>query len=440
MQPDLFTCSDDKITWPVVRDFVTSAIASRLQAESRVVEFKKERSGQAVVRAVAGMANADGGVVFVGVDETDDYPFVGIQRSEVDPIAQQLRALVPGASIEVVPVAIEESGERLVLVVRVDADTSERPVVMEGRVHLRAPGETIGASRSEIRELFRAPEGGADPSQPIAMIDLDRGTFWDDAHRFCVEARVHLVYVLPRHLSSRRSLGSATIDAVAETLDAGPMTDQLLRGPASETSTPMSRWRRSASAALRFGFESQLGDSGGPFQPPSAAAVRLQKSNRMLDIVVCVGIEHQVNSPWPTEPADIRELMLMAATSAAAVGRSAAGSLAAAGPCRPELIEAWLGGEPGLVSLNIPRTWRVDGDAELADSWRFAQRSLVADEPSDLLRCVDDWLTEYFLDRGLSHFENALRAMALPQWFHAHGAVGEGRRFSDESPSDLRER
>jgi hypothetical protein len=137
-----------------VSEFVRDALATRLQAESLVVEFKSKRSGRSVADAVAAMANTDGGIVFVGVDEDEDdhaEPLCGITAGEIDAVIQQLRALLPTTMPEVIPVALPGASERAVLLLRVDADQVDTPVVLRSYLILVRSGSRTISNRCHCR-------------------------------------------------------------------------------------------------------------------------------------------------------------------------------------------------------------------------------------------------------------------------------------------------
>ncbi len=93
---DVFRAPASEIDLAGVREFVVAAEASDALTESRVLELKGKIDGRNVVKAIAGMANADGGVVLVGVREDvhGDARLVGITKGAVGALVGQLRTLL----------------------------------------------------------------------------------------------------------------------------------------------------------------------------------------------------------------------------------------------------------------------------------------------------------------------------------------------------------
>lgn len=58
---------------------------------------------------------------------------MGVPRSEHEPLASSLHAVIPEAMPEIIPVDMPD-GRRLILVLRVDADEIPHPVMVSGKV------------------------------------------------------------------------------------------------------------------------------------------------------------------------------------------------------------------------------------------------------------------------------------------------------------------
>jgi predicted HTH transcriptional regulator len=172
--PDLYDMPPDAIDYDTVRRFVLDAEAANLLTETLTFEMKEKRSNQNVVEAVAALSNTDGGLVLVGVKEDahGEDRLVGVRRAEHDAIVSRLRSLIPAALPEVIPVAVPD-GDRLILVLRVDADAVLHPVVVAGKVLYRVPGARVPADRQRILELIardRVSGAAADIASPSYSI------------------------------------------------------------------------------------------------------------------------------------------------------------------------------------------------------------------------------------------------------------------------------
>ena len=86
-------------------------------------------------------------------------------------MASNLHALIPEAMPEIIAVAIP-GGDRLVLVLRVDADAVPHPVTVSGKVLFRIPGHSVPADRRRILDL--AARDQAAPGTEHAKMNVDR--------------------------------------------------------------------------------------------------------------------------------------------------------------------------------------------------------------------------------------------------------------------------
>lgn len=156
----LFTAPEEVVDGEMLRAFLDDQREANLVAESMTLELKVARHGDNVVKAIAGLANADGGIVLVGVpdDVPDLHDLPGVDVREVVQLADQCRALLsPPVQPELIPVALP-GRERVVIVVRVSPLVSEGPVVKNGTVFVRAPGQTVPATRDQIVALVHRSE------------------------------------------------------------------------------------------------------------------------------------------------------------------------------------------------------------------------------------------------------------------------------------------
>ncbi len=150
----IFTADRDAITRDTVAAFLQQQAAERLFLEGTTVEFKRERSGHNVVEAVCALANTEGGIVFVGIDETRPDRMPGVHREEHDKLVRQCMALLEPRYAPDITVVAGEDADCVVLVVRVlPEDVPPPPVLCAGRAYLRAPGQTVRANRDQLMAL-----------------------------------------------------------------------------------------------------------------------------------------------------------------------------------------------------------------------------------------------------------------------------------------------
>lgn len=169
----LYTAPEEDIDADLLRSFIDEQRESRLLTESMTLELKRRRQGDNVVRAIAGLANTDGGIVLVGVDEDnptfDNSP--GVPATEVVAIADSCRnVLSPLVQPSIVPVRLADR-ELVVVVVRVDADPTIAPVCKSGTVFVRAPGQTVPATREQILALATRPSNVGLPQQSVPALN-----------------------------------------------------------------------------------------------------------------------------------------------------------------------------------------------------------------------------------------------------------------------------
>lgn len=156
------------IDYEVVRAFVVDAEEASLFSESLTLEAKERLHGSNVAEAVAALGNTDGGIILVGVkdrDATGEDRIVGVPKSGYDSVARSLYSYIPEAMPEIIPVAIPGS-DQLVLVLRVDADAVPHPVVVNGKVLYRIPGNSVPADRRRVLDLAARDHAAPGPSRP----------------------------------------------------------------------------------------------------------------------------------------------------------------------------------------------------------------------------------------------------------------------------------
>ena len=359
-----------------MRGFVVDAIAARLQAESLVVEFKQKAEGSNVVEAVAALANSNGGLIFVGVAEGEVDPFVGITAKQVDSIVQQLRSLLPDAMPEVVPVALADKSGRALLVLRVDADAVEHPVVLNGKVWVRVPGHSVGARREEILSLFnRAATNPLSGSYAGMPVEVTRLNMWDDSAPVSAEVRVHATFRLPRSIAGREWLGTPAIRAAEDALEAGPVPWKLLSAHLREQEFHASGWQKVEVAAVRARFRSEANPSVHRGRPRMIGSTLLSLAGRTLDVVVSTAIAQREDghSELLGDARSLRELLLGGAVSAVVVGRACAEAMDAPKPLAPPMLSAWIGGDPGLQSIKLDQDWVAATKTSSRTEWRFTK-------------------------------------------------------------------
>jgi len=418
---DLFTCPVDQVDIDAVRDFVATAIAERLQAESLMLEFKRQNDGNNVIYAVAAMANTDGGLVIVGVDENADDPIVGIDAARHDSIVRSLRALVPDAMPEVIPAAVPDT-DILVMVLRVVADAAIHPVVVEGRVMKRVPGQSVGARRDEIVALCGRPTSPTPMAMAGSRSGLPDMTLWEDSPDSTAESsaeiRSRAAIVLPERLRTRGYLGSAAIGAAAETLAESPLPG-LVIGEQTSPSSPLKpvSWECTEFSSLRADFASQRSTAGVPWRPQLSAVGRVALRERLLDLTLSVIPASRDKDRPIVNVAELHDVLLASLHTSIAAGQAAAAAIGADRPMQPPIVDAAVRNVlgTGRLSLGTLET-RLTRQAPPQGWWLLPGRPAEATDILGLDALVKDWLHVPLFEFGMLDFEETLKQLPLPRW------------------------
>jgi predicted HTH transcriptional regulator len=155
----LYDVPASDVTYELIEGFVNDALEANLLTESMTLELKRRRSGTNVAEAVAALANSDGGIVLVGVDEKGSdirERLVGVPPDEHDRLVGHLQILLDPLP-EVIPVAITDK-DALIIVLRVRAEDYLHPVLVGGKIVYRVPGATVPADRQRVVDLLRRNE------------------------------------------------------------------------------------------------------------------------------------------------------------------------------------------------------------------------------------------------------------------------------------------
>lgn len=148
--------------------------------ENFTVEYKRNADG--LPEAVAAMANTHGGLVLVGIEPHPEFKnrpgaVVGVPPQEKERQVNRIAGLLDPAwwCPEVVPVPTGD-GDKVILVVRIDAASAPRPVFHNGTVHVRIDGRNQRADRRLVRALF-------DEQGPFPLPSYQAPMRWPDQYK-----------------------------------------------------------------------------------------------------------------------------------------------------------------------------------------------------------------------------------------------------------------
>lgn len=140
----------------ITRESLLAFLAEQIP-ESINLEYKAALTPR-IVDSVAAMSNTHGGLILIGVGEHGGVPDVdpaGVELSDQSAIVNRCwTSLDPPFAPEVIPVLVDESAERYVLVIRVDRTRIDRPVLHDGRAKIRLHGRNATAGRQQLAALF----------------------------------------------------------------------------------------------------------------------------------------------------------------------------------------------------------------------------------------------------------------------------------------------
>jgi hypothetical protein len=231
----LLACAQADVTIERIASLVAST-----GTETLTVDFK-EKADTRIAECVASMANAYGGLVLVGITDTD-RKIVGVKTETLAHVADTLTTrLDPGdwlPEMFEVPITHDEPS-KYVLVIRIRPESAPRPVMVQRAkqhggdgifwIPVRRPGGTRQATRAEMAALFadqpavRSGQGGSwdvdapqIPSGPDGMPDQGIDMILKSG-----------LIVAPGPACPGRPLSEAAIANLAAVLDKSPLADTL---------------------------------------------------------------------------------------------------------------------------------------------------------------------------------------------------------------------
>ena len=195
--------------------------------ESLTLEYKADFS-KGVAESIAAFANSYGGIILVGVLDTPGPDrIVGVREDAIVQIVNSCRSRLepPTWQPEVIPVSIPGSDGLFVLVVRVDAATAPKPVLIEGHAPIRLQGRNAKADRPHLASLFatsNAPSLLTRPFGRVANIPTDGdGTPQAD---YIIQTELD---VPVEGAAAWRSISERTADAFIDAMNASKLAQTL---------------------------------------------------------------------------------------------------------------------------------------------------------------------------------------------------------------------
>jgi hypothetical protein len=400
---DLYAAPSSKVDYERVRAFVAGAEDASLFSESLTLEVKEKLHKSNVAEAVAALSNTDGGIVLVGVKDKDAMGadrIVGVPKSEHDSVASSLHSLIPEAIPEIITVAIP-GGDRLILVLRVDADAVPHPVMVSGKVLIRIPGHSVPADRRRVLDL--AARDHASPGTEHARINVERRpwqpkdiTLWpDDTDGKEARLRSGVLRItggldLPRRALDRPWLGLAARQATLDALNNSPLR--------SSPNWLLTSWDTVEARATDLRLLAKEVPQG-TYRVQGGAYLHL--ADRRLSMLVgfrwtdgagfgdAIAMEHFYHA--------VLGAMITVASTCAHVARAAG----VAEPSNPLPWEGWLQPDNDLAVTDVVSFGglRPDNGDEHRTA-HFPSARAAGTSADDLDALARDWLTYWLLDMG----------------------------------------
>jgi hypothetical protein len=422
----LYSGPANGIDFGLVRQFVLDAEVADLFSESVTFEAKERRNGNNVAEAVAALSNTDGGIVLVGVKDkgaVGEARLVGVPPREHDQLVSHLHNLIPTAMPKVHPVRIPDT-DRLLIVLRVDADAVAHPVLVAGRVLYRVPGQTVPADRQRVLDLVARDTvyntktgdlGGlnvpASPWDPINMALFPESTSNDLSNVDYGTLRVTGGLVLPHRIIDRPWLDSRARQAAVDVLNSSPWRS----GPYWHLQT----WEIREARATTVDLYAKSAAISGPTYVAVETGAHLNLAGRSLSLLVALRWS-RVRDGTLSVPLEVFYWALLGSlVTIASTCRHVASALDAAEPSDLLPWEGWLQSSTNraLDVVDIGKFVRDNRDKPAGGSFPAARTNTA--QLADLDQLARNWLTYWLLEIGTRNFETWLGGLQMPDWLRS---------------------
>jgi hypothetical protein len=409
------------IDFDLVRQFVVDAEAANMFTESLTFEAKERRHDNNVAEAVAALSNTDGGIVLVGVKDkgaTGEARIVGVPPKDHDSLVANLQNLMPTAMPEIIPVRMPNS-DRLVIVLRADADAVLHPVLAAGKALYRVPGHSVPADRQRLLDLIaRDAATGSAPATPPTRMTVPTYA-WQPMHIdpwppinhsrqpniYAGELRAVGGLTLPSRIADRPWIDSRARQAALDVLNNSPLR--------AARAWSIQAWRIAEARATTLTLHADRTD-GSPITVESAAYLNL--AGRSLSSLVALRWFRNTDRPEPIPLETVTWMLLSSLVTVATTVRHVAAALNASEPSDIKPFEARLAPSSGKVLdiVDIGPFARDNRDEPGGAIFPAARPRTT--ELGDLDSLARNWLTYWLLEIGTRNFESWLVNLAVPAW------------------------
>lgn len=413
----IYTAPLEAIDATMLRAFLEQQRQDRLFVESATLELKRERRGDNVVKAIAGLANTGGGIVLIGVD--DDPPDFdaapGVHPSEVTAVLNScMTVLTPGLEPEITTVAVP-GHDRVIVVIRVASNPAFLPVVKGGQIFLRQPGQTVPATHTQVLDLVarRSPafvrQGLLNVPSTFAVDPNDRpgsGGVADLIVRVATAA--HARYGSGHAIA----LGSSEREGLTSAVDTSSLA-RLAALSAPHLGDPRPSWTDELRVARRYATRRD-------FQAhPAPSRVSLDVRVDGPQVAIALDFHIRMRPEQATTTPRVRGHEIAAAVCSAVDSLTfrllpVVASWMSGAPARLEDVHCWLHIPGGSLDTGIDLSGTTTFQSDMTRAWGGSSvRSMTFATPSDaaqLEEAVREQLKLLYLDLGVDHEDTVVDA------------------------------
>ena len=421
-----------------------TSLAATTGTEPLTVDFK-EKASPRLAECVASMANAHGGLIFVGLTDTD-RKITGVKTETMAHVADMLATRLDPADwlpeMFEVPLGSEDPGMK-VLVLRIRRELAPRPVLVQrtaGSGHdkttffwipVRMPGGTRQATRAEMAALFAEQPAGPDA---VGGWDFDapRIPSGDDG---LDDTQVDMMLktglrITPGPACPGRPLSERAVSELAVALDKSPLADVVftltgLKDAGLYNTHRRGRPNTAGTATLVW----QIASSGDI--PPTEMTIRIEAPGQyghshVQALTISIEVTSRLTAWRDAQPVQrhppgaLRHLELTewAALLDAALATLTQQRLVAAVADLAD-VEPVLVPPPRILHLVssreiagfLPQQLQpIPGAAGSRGAHVQADPALALTDPEERARQVARWLCQIATDAGLSGMESLLRS------------------------------
>jgi hypothetical protein len=323
---------------------------------------------------------------------------------------------------EIQSIAVEGS-QRIVLVLRVDADAFDHPVVVSGRVKIRVASSSINADRAIIEQLVDRDRGGSSPQAGgfVVPFSPENVPFWDSTSPPYATFRVTGSLQLTRQVLQRPWLSSKAIRAARQSLESSVVPESLwLRGALVERLLSHPRrwkldWRRANDCRITV---EPKDPSHWPIQALGGGA-QVVLSQQTLYAVVAAWLPVSDRSA-PLQIEDVHSLLLGLLLTCRDLLTDAAAAMTPAAALRWTGWTGWIqpadSSAPIDVVVDFSRWARATtGGTGGCLLPRYTTKNVYGSAFDELVR---EWLLLFLATNGILDHETDIETFKPPDWLN----------------------